>query len=129
MRTCLFLSFRFSLAPVSASEMARLDEVLRMTPKLQKALVHSSANARDPYVKDESPPQLVLQLYFDDVADLEATLSRDGHIGILASRDEFPSIATAEVVQQAMIVRPFAVPEPAFQNARGTPYCTYLVSY
>ena len=129
MSVCLFLTFRFPASPVAASDMTRLDEVLRMTPKLRKALVHASANARDPYVKDESPPQLVLQLYFDDVADLEATLSRNGHLAVLASRDEFPSIATAEIVQQAMIVRPFAVPEPAFQNARGTPYCTYLVTY
>src|SRR3954468_1376571 len=102
MSVCLFLAFRFPASPVAAGDMTRLDELLRSTPKLQKALVHSSANTRDPYVKDESPPQLVLQLYFDDVSDLEATLSRNGHIGVLASRDEFPSIAMAEVVQQAM---------------------------
>ena len=129
MSICLFLTLRFSTAPLSASDMARLDEVLRTAPKLQKALVHSSSNASDPYVKDESPPQLVLQLYFGDVPDLEATLSRNGHIGVLSSRDEFPSIGTADISQQAMIVRPFAVPEPAFQNTHSTPYCTYLVSY
>ena len=128
MSVCLFLTFRCPGA-VAASDVSRLDEVLRSTPKLKKALVHSSASARDPYVADEAPPQLVLQLYFDNVSDLEATLSRGGHMAVLSSRDEFPSIATAGVSQQAMIVRPFAVPEPAMKNPRGTPYCTYLVSY
>ena len=28
-----------------------------------------------------------------------------------------------------MLVRPFAVPEPAFETPPGEPYCTYLVSY
>ena len=28
-----------------------------------------------------------------------------------------------------MLVRPFAVPEPAFKTAAGEPHCTYLVSY
>ena len=129
MSVCLFLTFRFPASPVGAGDITRLDEVLRTTPKLRKALVHSLTDARDPYVKDESPPQLVLQLYFNDVSDLEAVLSRKGHIGVLTSHDEFPSIATADICQQAMIVRRFAVPEPAFQNARGKPHCTYLVSY
>jgi hypothetical protein len=47
----------------------------------------------------------------------------------LTSDREFPGLAAAEVGQQAMLVRPFAVPEPAFQTAPGEPYCTYLVSY
>jgi hypothetical protein len=127
--TCLFLTFRARAAPFAAGEMAKLDEVLRATPKLDKALVHTSVSASDPYVKDETSPPLVLQLYFGELADLEAAVSRNGHLGGLASCGEFPGLSMADVAQQAMMVRPFAVPEPAFQNARGKPYCTYLVSY
>jgi len=109
--------------------MTKLDHVLRATSKLRKALVHTSASAEDPYVKDDVPPQLVLQLYFTDLPDLEAVLSRNGQLAALTSRQDFPGLAAADASQQAMIVRTFAVPEPALQNAPGTPYCTYLVSY
>jgi len=129
MSTCLFLTYRFRATPMPAGEMAKLEEILRATPKLLKALVHTSSSASDPYVKDETPPHLVVQLYVEEISDLENVVSRNGHLGILTSSGEFPALAAADVTQQAMLVRPFAVPEPVFQNARGTPYCTYLVSY
>ena len=128
MSTCLFLSFRFRTDP-AAGELAKLDGVLRSTPGLLKTLIHSPASTDDPYVKDGPPPSLVLQLYFAELPDLEATLARDGHLGVLMSRDEFPALAEANVAQQAMLVRAFAVPEPTLKTARGEPYCTYLVSY
>jgi hypothetical protein len=128
MNTCLFLSFSFATRPPDA-EKAKLDELLRATPKLHKALIHTPANASDPYVKDGPAPSLVLQLYFDELPDLEAALSHSSHLGALTSRDEFPALAQAEVTQQAMLVRPFAVAEPAFEMRPGEPYCTYLVSY
>jgi len=128
MNTCLFLSFSFATRP-PGEEKAKLDDLLRAMPKLHKALIHTPANASDPYVRDGPAPSLVLQLYFDELPDLEAALSRSSHLGALASRDEFPVLAQAEVTQQAMLVRPFAVPEPAFETAPGEPYCTYLVSY
>jgi hypothetical protein len=128
MNTCLFLSFSFATRPPDM-EKAKLDNLLRTTPKLHKALIHTPANASDPYVKDGPAPSLVLQLYFDKLPDLEAALSRSSHLGALTSRDEFPVLAQAEVTQQAMLVRPFAVPEPVFETPPGETYCTYLVSY
>ena len=128
MSTCLFLSFRFDTKPV-AGETARLDRLLRSVPKVEKALVHSPAVASDPYVKDGAPPTLVLQLYFAETPDLEAAVSRTGHLGALASHAEFPVLATAAIVQQAMLVRSFAVLDPQFKTPHGEPHCTYLVSY
>jgi len=128
MNTCLFLSFGTPTA-LPVGETAKLDGMLRATPSLLKALVHTAAETSDPYVKDGPPPSLVLQLYFAELPDLEAALSRTGHLGVLASRAEFPVLAAAEVAQQAMLVRLFAVPEPAFKTAPGEPYCTYLVTY
>jgi hypothetical protein len=128
MNTCLFLSFRLRAdASVPESELTRLDNVLRATPGLGKALIHLPARASDPYLDDGAPPALVLQLYFARLPQLEAALAREGHLAILMSRDEFAALADAEVTAQAMLVRSFAVPEPAF--ATGEPYCTYLVSY
>jgi hypothetical protein len=128
MSTCLFLTFS-SGANVSSGELAKLDAVLRSAPKLLKTLVHTPAGTSDPYVKDGPPPSLVLQLYFAELPELEATLSRAGHLGVLASPDEFPVLAASGVAHQAMLVRSFAVPDPALQTPRGEPYCTYLVSY
>jgi hypothetical protein len=130
MGTCLFLSFRFDTEP-AAGETAKLDRLLRAMPKLEKALLHSPAVASDPYVKDGAPPALVLQLYFAELPDLEAAVSRTGtgHLGALASHAEFPVLAGAEIAQQAMLVRRFAVPDPQFKTPTGSPHCTYLVSY
>src|SRR5262245_13741932 len=129
MSTCLFLSFwTHTDAPIDA-ELATLDAVLRATPGLDRALVHTAASASDPYLKDEGPPQLVIQLYFAELPKLEAALARNGSLAALTSRERFPTLAAADVTQQAMVARAFAVPEPALRNAPGTPYCTYLVSY
>jgi hypothetical protein len=128
MKSCLFLSFRFDTEP-AAAEMAKLDRLLRAARNLYKALVHTPANAGDPYVKDGPAPSLVLQLYFDELSELEATQDRGGHLDALTSYDEFPVLARADIGQQAMLVRPFVVPEPAFETPSAEPYCTYLVSY
>lgn len=128
MSTCLFLSFRFDAKP-AAGETAKLDRLLSSAPKLRKALVHTPASASDPYVKDGAPPTLVLQLYFAALPELEAAVSRNGTLGVLASHAEFPALADAEIAQQAMLVRRFAVPDPAFKTPPGAPHCTYLVSY
>jgi uncharacterized protein (TIGR02118 family) len=116
MSVCLFLSF-WTEAPLGES--AKLDRMLAAIPKLAKALVHSRASADDPYLKDDKPPQLVLQLYFNKLPDLEAA---GDHVVALTS-GAFPELTSADVTQQAMTVRRFAVPEPA------TPGCTYLVAY
>lgn len=128
MSICLFLSFR-SASAVSAVESSKLDALVRATPNLAKGLLHSAASASDPYVKDEPAPSLVLQLYFADLPDLESALSPRGHLAALAASAEFPTLARAEIAHQAMFVRQFAVPDPAFKTSSGAAHCTYLVSY
>jgi hypothetical protein len=128
MTTCLFLTFRYRIEP-PADELAKLERHLRTMPNLAKGLIHTSSNASDPYVKDGAPPSMVLQLYFPHVHELEAALSRSGHLEKLTAQDTFPALGTADVTQQAMLVRRFAVPDPARKNAPERPYFTYLVSY
>ncbi len=129
MSTCLFLSFRSTASALPAAELDKLGALLRAPPKLDKALIHTPASTSDPHVKDGPPPSLVLQLYFSELPDLEAALARAGHLAALTSPAEFPSLAGAEIAQQAMLARPFAVPDPAFKTAAGEPHCSYLVSY
>jgi uncharacterized protein (TIGR02118 family) len=128
MNACLFLTFHLHGAALPDEQAAGVADLVRTLPNLSKALIHTSSTASDPYVKDEGPPDLVLQLYFDALPELEAATSH-GSLQALASGERFPTLAGAEIAQQAMLVRTFAVPEPAFANANGAPYCTYLVSY
>jgi hypothetical protein len=127
MQTCLFISFRGRSNGFDfPAEIARLDNVLVATRGLSRAVVHTPTRASDPFLHDGAPPQLVLQLYFAELSDLEAALVAGGPLSGLTSREAFPALANAEVTQQAMLVRCFDVPEPAPNNA---PSCTYLVSY
>jgi len=128
MSTCVFLSFRLGQGrTIDEVERTKLDAVLRTTPKLEKALVHTATAFDDTIFKDGKPPDLVVQLYFATLPDLEAAFAKGGHLNALTSRGEFPAMADAEVSQQAMMVRSFPVPEP--RAASETPYCTFLVSY
>ena len=92
MTTCLFLTFRCRSAP-AAAELAKLELHLRMTPKLTKALIHTASSADDPYVKNEAPPCVVLQLYFSKVNELEAALSRPRYGRLEKTRDEADNVA------------------------------------
>src|SRR5262245_235854 len=130
MQLCLFLSFRLRLgSSLSLAETAKLDQLVGAIPGLTKALVYTPARASDPYLDDGPPPSLVLQLYFSELADLESALGGTGQLSLLLSRGEFKALAEADITQQAMLARPFAVPKPAFAKPPEEPYCTYLVSY
>ena len=118
MRLCWFANFRGALA---SPELAPL---LAATPGLDEALIHTSASTHDPYLDDGPPPSLALQLYFRDIAAMEAALGRRGHLQALAA---MPGMA--EGTQQAMIARAFPVPDPVFRTGQGGLPCTYLVAY
>lgn len=114
-----FATFRQNGA-VSAEDVARIAAVLRATPGVTRALVHTPAQTHDPYLDDGAPPALVLQLYWHDLAALDAA---QRHLHALTAG--LPSLRDAAVTQQAMLARSFPVPEP-----RGVDRtCTYLVSY
>lgn len=110
-------------------DVARVADIVRTTPKLQKGLVFTPEQTRDPYAKDPPSPPLVLELYFADIADLEAAISRAGHLQALAAPASLPSLAKAQVSEQAMIARAFPVPDPGFRTPAGERPCTYLVHY
>jgi hypothetical protein len=100
----------------------------RHTEAHQGFAAHAGQHQRP--VREGLPlPLLVLQLYFAELTDLKASASRSGYLQALTSRNDFPGLAQAEASQQAMSVRPFAVPDPALRTPPGEPYCTYLVTY
>ena len=100
---CLFVSF------AEADAAAR--NALRTLRVGEKARIHTPARARDPYLHDDAPPALVAQLYFAELPSLEAAF-----FGLAKTLGPGASC-------EAMLVRPFPVPQPAFGR------CTYLVAY
>src|SRR6185437_6322073 len=132
MTVCWFATFRSRAASPPAigdTELAWLEHRVASTPGLRQGLIYTASSTRDPYLDDGPPPQLVLQLYFDDIAELEAATARDGHLQALATSGALPSLDNAEITQQAMLVRRFPVPDPAFRTPSGELPCTYLVAY
>jgi hypothetical protein len=128
MNACLFLAFYPRGAMLSDAEAASVGDLMSGVPKLSKALLHTPVAASDPYVKDDGPPNLVLQLYFATLLDLEAATSH-GSFEELRSADRFAPLAHADIAQQIMMVRSFAVTDPLPGNGERTSYCTYLVAY
>jgi hypothetical protein len=115
-----FATFRHDGA-ISPDDLRWLRGLLEATKGLARGLIYTPAKTHDPYLDDGRPPALALQLYFHDIAALEAAVARDGHLTPLAA---LPSLPNAVVTQQAMLARAFPVPTP------GTaPACTYLVTY
>ena len=132
MNICFFLTFHNPARPqarISEADKSRFVDIVKTTPGLKKALVYEPQSANDPYLDDGAPPQLAAQLYFADIADLEAALAHTGHLQALAAPDAFPSLSGTAVTQQAMLARTFSVPDQTFRIAADRLPCTYLVSY
>ncbi len=125
MRICWFANFRGNALPEAALDPLAVH--LADTPGVGDVLIHTPASTHDPYLDDGAPPSLALQLYFDDIAALEAALAPDGHLQRLASPALLPGVTQA--TQQAMLARAFPVPDPVFRTPPGSLPCTYLVSY
>ncbi|HLY90825.1 MAG TPA: hypothetical protein VKQ27_17720, partial [Acetobacteraceae bacterium] len=117
--------FRSAERRVEDAEVTWLNRFTAATPGLSSGVIFTPSETSDPYLNDGPPPSLGLQLYFDNIAAMEAALAPDGHLQALPARTSLAGDAT----QQAMLVRPFPVPDPAFRTPPGKLPCTYLVAY
>jgi uncharacterized protein (TIGR02118 family) len=122
-----FLTF-MAETPFAPSDMTALIHILQNVPGMTAALVHTPAQAHDPYLNDGPPPQLMIECTFPTIEALEGALAADGALAPLAE-GVLPSLTGAVVTQQAMLARPFAVPDAALRSAPDEPFCTYQVAY
>jgi uncharacterized protein (TIGR02118 family) len=127
----LFLTFyaRDAAARASAADLARAIEIAKAVPALRRGLVFTPERAPDPFVEYPPPPQLAFQLYFDDIASLEAAAGPRGALQALAEPGALPSVDKSGASQQAMLVRPYPVPAPDFQTKPGTLPCSDIIHY
>jgi hypothetical protein len=132
MTIAYFLTFHDKATPalrLSDAEHRRVLDIVRTTPRLARGLVLTPWDISGLYFDDGAPPQLAFELYFADIADLEAVLADDGHLQALAAPGALPSLKAAEVTQQAMLARAFPVPDARFRTPPGQPFCSYMVHY
>lgn len=132
MTVCWLALFRHPAAPrsrVSDADLAWLTRFIAATPDLRQALIFTPFSTNDPYLDDGPPPLLGLQLYFHDIAALEAATAPAGYLQGLATPGALPSLNGASVTQQAMLVRSYPVPDATFRTPPGELPCTYLVAY
>jgi len=128
MTVTYFATFRHD-GVVGTEDLLWLARFLAVTPGLARGLIYTPARTHDPYLDDGQPPALAMQLYFPDIAALEAAVARDGHLQTLATLDALPSLRGATVTQQAMLARAFPVPDARSGATSGEPNCSYLVTY
>ena len=109
-----------------------VDAVRRMiatTPGLALANIYLPEVATDMFNKDGPPPVFGFQLYFDELADMEAALAPSGHLQALTAPGVLSSIAGSRPTQQAMCVRPFPVDDAGIKTPAGGLPCSYVVHY
>jgi len=132
MTIAYFLTFHDKAQPalrLSDAEMARVREIVETTRGLRRGLILTPWEVGGLYFDDGPPPQLAFELYFKDIADLEAALAPKGHLQALAAPGALPSLKNAVVTQQAMLARAFPVPDARFRTPAGQPFCSYMVHY
>jgi uncharacterized protein (TIGR02118 family) len=126
----LFLTFyaRDAAARASDADVARAAEIVKAIPGLKRGLVMTPEAAADPFVEYPPPPQLAFQLYFAEIAALEAAAGPTGALQPLG-RGALPSVDMSGASQQAMLVRAYEVPDPVFRTPRGKPFCSDIIHY
>lgn len=84
------------------------------------------AGTAHPFPDDEPPPILALQLHFVTIGEMEAALCTDGALTRIVA---LPNLRHATPGHQAMVARPFPVPDARQRTPSGEAPCSYLVHY
>ena len=127
----LFVSFypRDPAVRTSAADVACAGEIVKAIPRLRRGIVYTPERAPDPFVDYPPPPQLALQLYFDEIAALEAAAGSRGALQAFAQSGALPSVDMNGAGQQAMLARAFPVPDPVFRTPPGAAPCSDVIHY
>lgn len=131
MSFCYFAYFRQAgndADALDARDIQAIERILASVPGLSRALVHTPAPAdtAHPFMKDEAPPLLALQLYAPQVEILEQALRPDGALQSLVGREAPRALQSAKCQQQVMLARAFEAPGAVSPSGSR---CSYLVHY
>ncbi|MBB3454487.1 hypothetical protein FHT86_002786 [Rhizobium sp. BK313] len=114
---------------ITETDLAAVAAIIKATPGLSSANIYTPETTNDMYNKTEQSPVFGMQLYFDELTDLENAVGRAGHLQQLAAPDVLTSIKGAKATQQAMYVRPFPVDDSRLRTSESALPCSYVVHY
>lgn len=124
MTVCLFLTVNGSLP---AQDDQHWLERAQDIPGVDQVLLHTPANASDPYLHEVEHPAAALQLYFGELELLEQQACANGALHGLVDALRLTAPDGQLITQQAMLVRRYACAEGAGQVEGSR--CSYLVAY
>ncbi len=114
---------------VSEADVETVAEIVKLTPGLTSANLYTPEITKDMYNKEERSPVFGMQLYFNELTELEEAMAPAGHLQQLAASGVLSSIRGAKATQQAMYVRPFPVDEGRLDIEKNGSPCSYVVHY
>lgn len=132
MRFSYFVTFQDNDNPearISETDFQKIKQIVVETPHLVEAKLYTPETAKDYYTDDGPSPQFTMQLYFEELPQLEAVIAKDGHLQALAEPGALPSLAGARITHQVMLTRPFPVLEPVPNLYETRVPCSFLVHY
>lgn len=119
--------YMHSATPGQSLPQAEVDAVraaVQTLPGLKRGLLYTPAMAKDFYTDDGPSPSLALQLYYDDLPTLEATLRAGGTLS-----ETVKSLSVTGIDHQVMVGRSYPVTDATWQPDGDEPRCAYLVHY
>lgn len=114
---------------VSEADVETVAEIVKLTPGLTSANLYTPEITKDMYNKEERSPVFGMQLYFNELTEIEEAMAPAGHLQQLAASGVLSSIRGAKATQQAMYVRPFPVDEGRLDIEKNGSPCSYVVHY
>ncbi len=114
---------------ISETDLAAVTGIIKATPGLTSANIYTPETTNDMYNTTEQSPVFGIQLYFDELIDLESAVGPAGHLQQLVAPGILTSIKGAKATQQAMYVRPFPVDDSRLRTPESALPCSYVVHY
>ncbi len=114
---------------ISETDLATVTAIIKATPGLTSANIYTPETTNDMYNKTEQSPVFGMQLYFNELTELEDAVGPTGHLQQLAALGILSSINGTRATQQAMYVRPFPVDDNKLRTGESALPCSYVVHY
>lgn len=129
MRFSYFVMFEFAQRPssgISSGDLQTVRSLVAGIPGIVRADLYCPEHVEDIYTDDGGLRGFGFQLYFEELETLEAAISADGALQAIADPGVLPSLAGAQITQQAMLRRAILSQD----NVRAaTGLCSFLVYY
>ena len=111
---------------ISAGDLQTVRALVASIPGLVRADFYCPEHVEDIYTDDGGLRGFGFQLYFEELETLEAAIGPSGALQAIADPAALPSLAGAQVTQQAMLRRAIVSQDPVMA-ASGL--CSFLVYY